>query len=159
MMQNSGFSLLELIVVVGICAIFASIGVTQWKTLQLKEELLTTTKQLTHFFNEVQINAYTYNHTYHFYLFSSPWCLVASKGDKPNSCMEGELRYIKPNNSVEISGLTSKKIISFWGRRNMAQTASLKLHNQIGETKIFISFRGRVRFCYEQGYLSGMPPC
>lgn len=158
-MQASGYSLLEILVIICIGAILVSVGIPHWKTLQLREELVSTTKQLAYFLNEVQIKANTYNDTYHFYLFSSPWCLVASKQEDSSSCLEEELKFIKPENSVEISGLTDKKTISFWGRRNMAQTGSLILRNQIGETKVLISFRGRIRFCYETGYLSGLPPC
>jgi prepilin peptidase dependent protein A len=158
-MQNSGFSLLELLVIICISAIMISIGISHWKALHLRNELMTTTKQLAYFLNEAQFKAYTNNKTYNIYLFLSPWCLSISEGERPTTCNQGEFQFIKPNNSVTISGLTDKKTLAFWGRRNMAQTASFQLKNETGETKVLISFRGRVRFCHQKSYLSGLPPC
>lgn len=158
-MQDLGFSLLELLAIICISAILATIGIHNWKALQLRNELVSTTEKLAYFLNEVQFKAYTTNNTYNLHLFSSPWCLTITQGDRPDSCDHGELQFIKPNNSVVINGLTDKKIISFWGRRNMAQTVSFQLKNDIGMSKVFISFRGRIRFCSQNNYLAGLPAC
>lgn len=158
-MHNTGFSLLEVLVIICISTILATIGMQQWRSLQLRNELITSTQQLAYFLNEVQVIAYTHNETYNLYLFSSPWCLTITKGDRPSSCYQGELQFINSNNSVVISGFTDKKTISFWGRRNMAQTTSFQLQNSIGISKVFVSFRGRIRFCSHNNYLAGLPPC
>lgn len=158
-MQNLGFSLLEILAIICISGILTAIGVQNWKTMQLRNELVSTTQQLAYFLNEVQVKAYTDNATYNLYLFSSPWCLTITQGDRPISCLQGKLQFFKPDNSVVISGLTEKKIISFWGRRNMAQTASFQLKNDIGISRVFISFRGRIRFCSQNNYLTSMPRC
>lgn len=158
-MQNMGFSLLEILVIICISAILAAIGLENWKAMKLRNELVTTTQQLAYFLNEVQVKAYADNATYNLYLFSSPWCLTIMQGERPVSCRQGKLQFFKPDNSVVISGLTEKKTISFWGRRNMVQTASFKLKNDIGISKIFISFRGRIRFCSQNNYLTSLPPC
>ena len=60
-MQNGGFSLLELLLVICIAAILASIGIQHWRDLQLRNELLTTTKQLAYFLEEAQAKAYNTN--------------------------------------------------------------------------------------------------
>ncbi|WP_279083969.1 prepilin-type N-terminal cleavage/methylation domain-containing protein [Gilliamella apis] len=158
-MQNSGFSLLELLFVISISAILAAIGVQHWQELQLRNELATTTKQLAYFLEEAQARAYNTNENYHVYYFFQPWCLSISKGEKPPTCEEGTTYFMKPNNSVELSDLTDKKAISFWGRKNMAQTGTIELHNAIGTTKIIISYRGRIRFCKKNSYLPGLPRC
>lgn len=158
-MQNEGFSILEVLVVICICTILAAIGIQHWKSLQLRNELITTTQQLAYFLNEVQVKAYTQNDTYNLYLFLSPWCLTVTQAERPITCNQGILQFNKPNNSVVISGLTDKKTISFWGRRNMAQTTSFQLQNDIGISKVFISFRGRIRSCSQNNYLAGLPPC
>ncbi len=158
-MQNSGFSLIELLFVICIGAILASIGVQHWQELQLRNELTATTKQLAYFLEEVQTKAYNANENIHVYYFLSPWCLSISKDEKPPTCQEGSSYFIKPNNSVELSDLSDKKVISFWGRKNMAQTGTFELHNAIGTTQIIISYRGRIRFCKKNSYLPGLPRC
>ncbi|OCL23896.1 hypothetical protein A9G07_03390 [Gilliamella sp. wkB72] len=158
-MQNDGFSLVELLFVICIGAILASIGVQHWKELQLRNELTTTTKQLAYFLEEVQAKAYYANENVHIYYFLTPWCLSISKGEKPATCQEGSSYFIKPNNSVELNDLADKKTISFWGRKNMAQTGTFELHNAIGTTQIIISYRGRIRFCKKNSYLPGLPRC
>ena len=158
-MQNSGFSLLELLFVISISAILAAIGVQHWQELQLRNELATTTKQLAYFLEEAQARAYNTNENYHVYYFFQPWCLSISKGEKPATCQEGTTYFMKPNNSVELSDLTDKKAISFWGRKNMAQTGTIELYNAIGTTQIIISYRGRIRFCKKNSYLPGLPRC
>jgi prepilin peptidase dependent protein A len=159
-MQNGGFSLLELLFVICISAILASIGIQHWKNLQLRNELTATTKQLAYFLEEVQTKAYNDNENIHVYYFLSPWCLsVSNKGEKPASCQDGISYFIKPDNSVELSGLADKKVISFWGRKNMAQTSTFQLNNAIGTTQIIISYRGRIRFCKKNSYLPGLPRC
>lgn len=158
-MQNAGFSLIEVLVIICISTILAAIGIQQWKSLQLRNELIVTTQQLAYFLNEVEVMAYTHNDTYNLHLFSSPWCLAVTKEERPNSCEQGLLKFNKPYDSVVINGLTDKKTISFWGRRNMAQTMSFQLKNDIGITKVIISFRGRIRFCSKNNFLAGLPQC
>lgn len=158
-MQNFGFSLLELLIVICISAICAAIGMQQWKEIQLRNELVSTTHQLAYFLNEVQVKANTENKNYSLHLFLSPWCLTITSGEPPTSCQNGLLQFIKSNNSVEIKLLNEQKIITFWGRRNMAQTGSFELSNAIGTTRVLISFRGRIRFCRINSYLPSLPAC
>lgn len=158
-MQSAGFSLIEVLVFICITTILATIGIQQWKSLQLRNELILTTQQLAYFLNEVQVMAYTHNDTYNLYHFSSPWCLAVTKEERPNNCEQGLLKFNKPYASVVINGLTDKKTISFWGRRNMAQTMSFRLKNDMGMTKVIISFRGRIRFCSQNNFLAGLPQC
>ncbi|MDF7670196.1 prepilin-type N-terminal cleavage/methylation domain-containing protein [Orbaceae bacterium ESL0721] len=156
--SQSGFSLLELMVIIAICAILAVFTTTQWQAVKRRNELVTTTEQLAYFLNEAQVDAYLYNRTYHLYLYSSPWCLAIIEGERSPTC-QGRFRFTPPHKSVTISGLTEKKVISFWGKNNQSQTASLQLKNSAGTSKILISLRGRIRICSFNSALTGMQPC
>ena len=138
-MQNGGFSLLELLLMICIAAILASIGIQHWKDLQLRNELFTTTKQLAFFLEEVQTKAYHANENVHVYYFLTPWCLSVSKGERPATCQEGTAYFMKTNNSVELSDLTDKKNISFCVRQKMAPTGTIELHKAISTTQLIIS--------------------
>lgn len=158
-MQNWGFSLLELLITICISAILVTIGVEHWKEQQLRNELAYTTKQLAYFLYEVQIKASIKNENYIIHQFTSPWCIAITNDEKPTSCSEGVLYFIKPDNSVEISELLNNKNAFILGRRNLAQTMSFQLKNKIGTSRIFISLFGRIRFCAENSYITGLPPC
>lgn len=157
-MPNAGFSLLELLISICLMAILASVSIAFWNETKWRNELATTTEQLVYFLNEIQMVAHTQNSTYHLYLFDSPWCLLATKDEKPTAC-QGDLSFMKPYASVDITEFTDKKIVSFWGKRNMAQTSHFQLQNEIGISKVIISFRGRIRGCSQNTYLSGIPKC
>ncbi|OCG60326.1 MULTISPECIES: prepilin-type N-terminal cleavage/methylation domain-containing protein [unclassified Gilliamella] len=158
-MHDLGFSLLELLITVCISAILASIGIEHWKEQQLQNELASTTKQLAYFIYEAQIKASSKNENYIIHQFSSPWCISITKADKPPTCSEGILYFVKPNNSVQISELSNNKSAFILGRRNMAQTMSFQLKNKIGTSRIFVSLLGRIRFCAENCYIASLPPC
>ncbi|NUF48667.1 prepilin-type N-terminal cleavage/methylation domain-containing protein [Gilliamella sp. ESL0250] len=158
-MQDRGFSLLELLIAICISAIFAIIGIRHWHEQQLRDELAYTTKQLAYFLYEVQIKASSKNENYIIHQFTSPWCITITHDEKPCSCSEGVLYFMKPDNSVEISELSNNKSAFILGRRNMAQTMSFQLKNKIGTSRVLVSLIGRIRFCAENSYITGLPPC
>ncbi|MWN06369.1 MULTISPECIES: prepilin-type N-terminal cleavage/methylation domain-containing protein [Gilliamella] len=158
-MQDLGFSLLELLITICISAILAAIGIQHWKEQQLRNELASTTKQLAYFIYEVQIKASSKNENYIIHQFTSPWCITITHDEKPTSCSEGVLYFMKPDNSVEISELSNNKNALIVGRRNLAQTMSFQLQNEIGTSKVLVSLLGRIRFCAENTYIAGLPPC
>ncbi|OCG64815.1 hypothetical protein A9G39_10530 [Gilliamella sp. Imp1-6] len=158
-MQNLGVSLLELLITICISAILVTIGVEHWKEQQLRNELAYTTKQLAYFLYQAQMKASFRNENYIIYQFTSPWCIAITNDEKPTSCNEGVLYFIKPDNSVEISELLNNKSALILGRRNLAQPKSFQLKNKIGTSRIFISLFGRIRFCAENSYITGIPPC
>ncbi|WP_085247509.1 prepilin-type N-terminal cleavage/methylation domain-containing protein [Gilliamella mensalis] len=158
-MQDWGFSLLELLIAICISAILTTIGIAHWKEQQRRNELADTTKQLAYFLYEVQIKASSKNENYIIHQFTSPWCIAITHNEKPTLCSAGILYFMKPDNSVEISELTNNKTAFILGRRNMAQTISFQLKNQIGTSRVFVSWLGRIRFCAQNSYITGLPPC
>lgn len=157
-MPAMGFSLFELLITILILSIVTALGFFHWGDIKLRHELIESTKQLTYFLNEVQVDAYLTNQNYYLYVFSAPWCLAVTAREKPQSC-QGTYRFTLPYNSITIESGTENKGTIFWGQRNMAQTATFRLKNSIGMTKVIISYRGRIRMCAFNSHLSGIPSC
>ncbi|WP_392560302.1 prepilin-type N-terminal cleavage/methylation domain-containing protein [Orbus mooreae] len=156
-MNSFGFSLLELLIVIAISAILASIGVSSWRDIQLRSELSGTTFELIAFLNEVKVNANIHNINHFVYLLqngASNWCLAVTLKNKPTDC-QTKFQFISTNN-IEISGLTTQSTLIFYGQRSMAQATTIRLKNSIGESRIIVSNKGRVRYCSYNTYLTSV---
>lgn len=157
-----GFSLLELLVVIAIIAIVSSVSLHSWQTVQQRLQLSSATQQLLAFLNQVQAEANWRNKTNTLHLFTqtaySPWCIAVTTEVRPNTC-DTPLRFLQPDSSINISGLTALSTLAFYGRRDMAQTGTIRLANQIGQTRVIVSTRGRIRYCSYNLYLNGIPKC
>lgn len=160
-MNSMGFSLLELLVVIVIGAIIASIGIGGWQDIRLRNELSNTTLQLIRFFNEIKVdaNSHNINHTIHLInSFPSSWCLAVTPIARPTDC-QTSFRFIPNTQNIDILGLKIDSTLAFYGRRSTAQSGTVRLKNAIGESRIIISTRGRIRYCSYQTYLAGFPKC
>ncbi|WP_392559498.1 prepilin-type N-terminal cleavage/methylation domain-containing protein [Orbus mooreae] len=161
-MNSSAFSLLELLIVIAICSILATIGLASWRDLQDRNELSVVTLGVLQFLNEVKLVANHYNHNQSVYFVKKShqeWCIVASEADLSASDCEYRLRFVVQNKHVELTGLSTNAQLIFYGRRNTAKAVTIKLKNRVGESRIIISVPGRIRYCSYQTYLSGFTPC
>ena len=160
-MQQKGFSLIELLIAMMIIALLATIGMNGWQDFKARNELANTSRQLLAFLNEVKIYANTYNQNQAIHLFNLPnnqWCLAVTPETRPLAC-DTPFHFVPQSQHVYIAGLTDKTMLSFYGRRSTAQSGTLRLSNDIGESRIIISTRGRIRFCSYRTYLSGFIEC
>ncbi|QIQ21713.1 prepilin-type N-terminal cleavage/methylation domain-containing protein [Zophobihabitans entericus] len=157
-----GFSLLELLFVISVIGVLSAIGLHGWQTIQQRAQLSSATMQLLAFIKEVQDDANWRNQTNTLHLFIgskfTPWCLAVTEESRPVSC-DTRLRFIQPDPSVEITGFTEISTLAFYGKREMAQTGTIRLENSLGQTRVIVSTRGRIRYCAYNFYLSGFPKC
>lgn len=161
-MKSAGFSLFELLIVIMIVAILSLIGVNNWRDLKLRSELSIVTLNIVQFLHDVKTHANFYNNTQHLFLVKRntyQWCLVASVNEQlPNECND-RFNYTHVHGEIDIVGQYSRALSSFYGRRSTAKAVTIKLKNQIGESRIIISVPGRIRYCSYRTYLAGLPKC
>ncbi|WP_147405407.1 hypothetical protein [Orbus hercynius] len=160
-MKFTGFSLLEILVVILMTSILSVGGISSWRDLRDRNELLTVTLALTSFLNEVKSDANRHNDNLTVYVIRShslPWCIAVSRHHRPADC-QTKLRFIPDHKQVDLIGLTTDSALIFYGRHNSATPTSIRLSNRIGNSQIIISMPGRIRYCSYQTYLSGFSPC
>jgi len=160
-MNSSGFSLLELLIVIIITAILALVGTSSWRDLQARSELSSITHGMIQFLVEVKTDADFYNYNQSIYILKQSeheWCLVANEKSKPVSC-QMKFSFIIKNKFIDLIGLTTDPALIFYGRRSAAKAATIRLKNRIGESRIIISVPGRIRYCSYNTYLTGFHQC
>lgn len=160
-MQQKGFSLFELLIVVVISSVMFTVAIVNWREFQLRSELTNTTLALVTFLNQVKSNANFQNRNNAIYIIKEedqPWRLIVIDNEQ-NDHDQIFFQFINPNNQVEILNKNNDLLSIFHGRRSMAQSATIKLKNDIGESRIIISTRGRIRYCAYAMQLAGFPKC
>ncbi|AJA45377.1 prepilin peptidase dependent protein A [Frischella perrara] len=160
-MQQKGFSLFELLIVVVISSVMFTIAIVNWREFQLRSELRNTTLALVTFLNQVKSNANFQNRNNAIYIIKEedqPWRLIVIDNEQ-NDHDQIFFQFINPNNQVEILNKNNDLLSIFHGRRCMAQPETIKLKNDIGESRIIISTRGRIRYCAYAMQLAGFPKC
>ncbi|XKM12602.1 prepilin-type N-terminal cleavage/methylation domain-containing protein [Orbaceae bacterium ac157xtp] len=159
-MNSKGFSLLELLVVILITAILASIGISNWNDIKQRNELTDITMNLIRFLNEVKTEANLTNSNLSLFLVTkadNEWCIAVTNKEIPTDCLTKFHFY--GNKKITINGLTNATKISFYGRRNNAESGTIELTNSIGTTKIIVSTRERIRYCSNNVFLAGFVEC
>lgn len=162
MINSAAFSLLELLIVIAISSILATIGIASWQDLQDRNELSGVTFGILQFLNEVKMEANHHNDNQSIYfvkLNNQEWCLVANKESLPQDDCNAYHRFISTYKNIQLSGLKNDSPLIFYGRNNTAKAGTIRLNNRIGETQIIISVPGRVRSCSYRTYLAGFRAC
>ena len=160
-MQQKGFSLFELLIVVVISSVMFTVAIVNWREFQLRGELTNTTLALVTFLNQVKSNANFQNRNNAIYIIKEEdqsWRLIVIDNEQ-NDHDQIFFQFINPNNQVEILNKNNDLLSIFHGRRCMAQPETIKLKNDIGESRIIISTRGRIRYCAYAMQLAGFPKC
>lgn len=164
--SQAGFSLLEIMFVVLIMAIVIAVSNSIWNGMQQRQLLSQATIQLATFLNEVQNRARRQNkNLYLYYLKPSSqqanWCLTVSEQElaAPINCAVGLMQFTQSTAAIRLSEPKSQAKLAFYGRRDLAQTATLILSSSAGQSRVIISQRGRIRYCSDNGKLNGLPTC
>lgn len=160
-MYHNGYSLLELLIVIAISSIMVMMTITNWHDMRLQNELANGTLELVTFFNQVKSDANIFNRNnaiYIAYKNQQEWQLIVVDNEQADYT-HPYFKFIGKTQHVDIVEVNVEPILIFHGRRSMAQPATIKLKNALGESRIIVSTRGRIRFCSMNVYLAGFPKC
>ncbi|MFJ5482219.1 prepilin peptidase-dependent protein [Pectobacterium actinidiae] len=161
--QRRGFTLLELLVVLTIVALMAGGGLHGWIQYQQAIRLEQSAQQLLDFLSRVQANAYWHNETRTAKLIQQGerWCMVAGQNEKltEETCRENHPgQFVRRTQDVVLATFTSN-VFTFFGLRNAAQAGHISLSNAVGQVRLIISVRGRMRLCSESQVVLAIPLC
>ncbi|OTA19855.1 peptidase [Xenorhabdus beddingii] len=155
--EQSGFTLLELLIAMLIISISLSCGLYYWGKYQKRLRLQSAVHNVLSFMERQQALANYLNQDRTLWVvMGHSWCLVSSV-TKIAACSEGERERVNsPHEDVFLPFSTDDRI-NFYGIRNTAIPASFTLANAAGEISIVISGRGRIRTC--SNTMSQLPNC
>jgi len=98
-MQQKGFSLFELLIVVVISSVMFTVAIVNWREFQLRSELTNTTLALVTFLNQVKSNANFQNRNNAIYIIKEedqPWRLIVIDNEQ-NDHDQIFFQFINPN--------------------------------------------------------------
>ncbi|MBI6548865.1 prepilin peptidase-dependent protein [Xenorhabdus lircayensis] len=154
--EQSGFTLLELLIAMFIISISLSWGLYHWGKYQNRLRLQSAVNNVLSFMERQQALANYLNQDRTLWLvMGKSWCLASVT--KIADCDEGDgERVNSPHDDVFLTSSTTERI-DFYGVRNTAMPASFILENSAGEISVVISGRGRIRTC--SNTISQLPNC
>lgn len=157
--RDSGYTLLELLLVLTLTALLMLAGSYGWRQHQSARQLTSSAQQLLDFIVRQQWHAAWGNRRCRLTAITGDrWQL---RGDPQCSLVRGAAetaRCIAPYTDVHLS-VSMVGELSLGGVRHTAGAAHLVLSNSAGRLRVVLSGRGRVRLCSEQGRWAGIPPC
>ncbi len=153
MKNASGFTLLELLVVMVIASVLGFGAVSGWHRWQQHRHLNDTAAQIQHFLLRLRSEANWHNDTrLLWHLPGQKWCLGSAAVQL--RC-NGRSRHtlLAPWQEVRLLSLTEG--VGFYGRRSMAKPGRIVISCDAGERHIIVSSRGRIRICQPAEGLCG----
>jgi len=156
--KQQGFTLLELMLVIGILSLLALGATARWQHYQQRLQLQGHSQQLWDFLLRAQAQANRYNQFAPiWFIEGETWCLGVGTAP-PNCTTPGTLQFSRSKQQVQLAAITGIGM-GFSGRRNQAISGHLVLANPAGRVRLVLSSRGRLRLCSEQQPLGGIAPC
>lgn len=147
--SKRGFSLLELIFTLFILSTLSTIGLYYWQKMHAKNELLFATETTLMTLQSLKKIAHQQNKT----------LTILAEMQNKRACLklDNETICFLSFDQVEISLSTSA--IIFYGERATAQSTTLTLKNNYGETKLIIATFTRIRACALNQKLASLEVC
>lgn len=152
--NQRGFSVIELMVVIAIVAALSAGGLHGWHQWQQKVQLWQTAQRLSHFLSGLRNDANLNNQTHLLALHQSgkSWCL-ASRAASENCSSNPRLAFMPEFDDIIVEDMTAG--LGFYGVRSTAWPGHIVLKSQAGRWRVTVSVWGRTRLCE----LSGGKPC
>lgn len=146
MNRTSGFTLLELLVVMVIATTLILGGVMGWRHWQQQQRLNASARQIQLFLLRLRNDANGHNQQILLWQISGqPWCL----GGGPKTTCGHKQRRTLTASWEEIGLLSVTEGMGFYGRRNVAKPGRIVIASEAGERHIIVSSRARVRICQD----------
>jgi len=149
--KQSGFSLIEMMVVIVIVAMLSAGGVYGWQQWQRQQRLRITTQQIRHLLEQLRSDA-NWNNRDHLLAVKrsgKSWCL-ASKLNAGSICNASQRwSLLQPFADVDIADTTPG--MGFYGLRDTAWPGHITLQSSAGKWRVILSTQGRIRVCEVKG--------
>lgn len=141
----SGFTLLEMMVVVTLISLLSLGGWRSWNNWQQQQQLNESAQQIQRLLQRIRSDANWHNVVRLLWLKSGArWCL--GSGREPERCRPG-MRHIllAPHPGVRVREITAGT--GFYGKNSVAHAGRIVISSAAGERRVILSARGRVRIC------------
>jgi prepilin peptidase dependent protein A len=166
----NGFSLLELLLVLGLLALLGRFSMVGWHNYQQQGYLDETSQQLLYFLHRKQVEAAWHNQSYAIHvihLAAERWQISLHSTAEKN-CLsaadtgagKGTGKCFSPFwSDVALLKDLPNPVMQFYGQRGGAIGGHITLSNPAGRVRIVLSARGRLRRCSEGSTFRGIPLC
>ena len=148
MRKDSGFTLIELIVIIAIVAIFAAIAVPNFLSYMPKYRLNGAARQVMGDLMAARMKAVKLNHRVKVFFYSNYQYKICDDTDNSGTVADGEgdvqLRDIQ-NEYSDVTFDSSNPPDPVFSSRGTATTTTITLQNSSGSKSITISIAGRVK--------------
>lgn len=142
-----GFTLLEMMLVITIVSLLSLGGWRSWHSWQQRQQLNDSAQQIQRLLQRLRSDANWHNAVRLLWLKpGARWCL--GSGNVPARCVSG-MRHalLAPYPGVRLREITSG--MGFYGKRNVAHAGRIVITSPVGERRVILSSRGRVRICVQ----------
>lgn len=148
--NQRGFSVIELMVVMTIIATLSAGGLHGWQQWQQKVQLWQTAQQLRHFLSRLRNDANWHNQTHLLVLhqLGKSWCLT-SRAAEENCAANPGLTFTPEFGDIVVEEMTAG--LGFYGIRNTTWPGHVILKSKAGRWKVTLSVWGRIRLCEMSG--------
>lgn len=168
--KNSGYTLLEALIVIGIISVISSLSIASYSTIQRKLNHKAQSDHIENFLHHSRNQAITLGQDIYVSITPSGSCLGASVVENcdcsvSDSCQVDDqyLRITLDDKQFSITDLSlaqpnTLKFNAYLGI-SAGHNGSFTLDSGVAKTRLIVSALGRTRHCLTQGSISGFTSC